>query len=878
MVSSQLFVNESGGRRVIPGHDTPSAPPDLPFTPLRLAEADARLDRAVRAGNGHTVLVCAPAGSGKTVLVADWIRRRHANTPVGWVGLGDAAADPDRLWPAVADALRLPVVSRPNAVPDTPVDDAAALLSALAARPGRTVLVIDDAHLINDPLTLSGLEYFVEHAPRQLITVVLGRYDPPIRWHALEMTARLTRVSAPELRFDESHTAALLAQHDCRLTASELSGVHELTCGWAGLVRIAAIDLAARTGDRETAIAALAQGPRAVADFLVGELLTTLPAEAREFLLATAVPDSFCAELAAVLAGPAAARMLEHLLRNNFPVEVTAHDGVLWYTYHPMLRTYLLAEAGRADPDRIAELHRECAGWFVATALLPAALRHVLAEPGHPALPGFVRAHGPRMVFDGNGAALFRALDHIDAPADDPFVLLLRTADAIEHGDVVQATALRELIAERPQRDSVFVPPELLRPFTLAVVHDVTAGTTDAPGPVPPVPPATGHLDLDCYIALQIATAHTFAADAGQRGEPGLRHALALSERAGLHRLTLHALTRLAMAAGLGGSLALMRERAFRAVAFADHHRLHDTASLAHARVMVALMAYLQADDHYLQAAEILPRTTRLDGSTAPASGWHADVLAHLFTFDTAPDRHAVADTLRNAMHRLLEETPVPATTGGLLAHVTWALLRLRRHDTAQQLLDRAVTTLGRLPETTLVEAALADYHHRSTATVELIEPLLRQEENLHPVSAVHAWLLRAAADHRLDRSTAAYEALHRALALAYTDRLIRPFLDVPGTLGLLDQFVGRFGHLDEFVDTIRHRPRTRATARLPHLTDTELAVLRQLPSGMTTHSLAADMGVSINTVKTHLRGIYHKLGVRTRADAIAHGRNFGLI
>ncbi|MFJ1455420.1 LuxR C-terminal-related transcriptional regulator [Nocardia sp. N2S4-5] len=875
MVSSQLFVNESGGLRVIPGHDTSCAPPDLPFTPLRLTEADARLDRAVRAGNGHTVLVCAPAGSGKTVLVADWIRRRHANTPVGWVGLGDAAADPARLWPAVADALRLPVVSRPNTVPDTPVDDAAALLATLADRPGRTVLVIDDAHLITDPLTLSGLEYFVEHAPRHLITVVLGRYDPPIRWHALDMTARLTRVTAQDLRFDESHTAALLAQHDCRLTAAELSGVHHLTCGWAGLVRIAAIDLAARTGDRETAIAALAQGPRAVADFLVGELLTTLPADARDFLLATAVPDSFSAGLADTLAGPAAARTLERLLRNNFPLEVTAHDGALWYTYHPMLRTYLLAEAGRADPDRIAELHRDCAAWFVTAGLLPSALRHVLAEPGRPALAEFVRAHGPRLVFDGNGAALFRALDHLDAPADDPFVLLLRAADAIEHGDVVQAAALRELIAERPHRNSVFAPPDLLRPFTTAVVHDVVSGAT---GAVPPVPPATGHLDLDCYIALQVATAHTFSADAGQPGEPGLRHALALSERAGLHRLTLHALTRLAMTAGLGGSLGLMRERAFRAVAFADNHRLHDTASLTHARVMVALMAYLQADDHYLHTAEILPRTTRLDGSTAPASGWHADVLAHLFGFDTDPDRHAAADTLRDTMHRLLDETPVPATTGGLLTHVAWALLRLRRHDTAQQLLDRAVTALGRLPETTLVEAALADYHHRSTATVELIEPLLRQEQRLHPVSAVHAWLLRAAADHRLDRPTAAYEALRRALALAHTDRLIRPFLDVPGTLGLLDQFVGRFGHLDEFVDIIRHRPRARAAAQAPHLTDTELAVLRQLPSGMTTHSLATDMGVSINTVKTHLRGIYHKLGVRTRADAIAHARTFGLI
>ncbi|WP_156959421.1 LuxR C-terminal-related transcriptional regulator [Nocardia sp. BMG51109] len=855
-------------------------PPVLAFVPLRMTCAQAALERATRAANGHTVLVCAPAGCGKTVLVADWLHRRRlsdaSDTTVGWVNIGALATDTTRLWPAVSAALGLSAGPRASAIPDTPVDEAAAVISALSARTGSAVLVLDDAHLSTDPLMLAGLEYFVEHAPPSLTVVVVGRFDPPLRWHALEMTARLTRITGHDLALTETHIAELLAQHDCRLTDADLATVHRLTRGWAALVRIAAIHLAAHTDDRATSIAALAQSPRAVADFLVGELLTTLSPEAREFLLTTAVPTSFSVELAEELTGTTAARTLDLLLRNNFPLEATAHDGALWYTYHPMLRTYLLAETARTRPGRTVAIHRACAHWFTAAAMLPDALDHVLAEPDHPTLTTFVRDHGPRMVFSGNGAPLLRHLDALDAAANDPFVLALRIADALERADLVQAAGLRDLVDEMPSSHSVFAASNLVRPFADAVGYEVDLATgRGITAPPPPTP--TGHRDIDCYIALAAAGTHTL--EPGTRhGESQLRHALALAEQAGLPRLTLDALTRLALSAGLTGSLTLMRERAVRAVVFADDHDLNHTIALVQARLMIALMAYLQGDNDCLRTVDIVPSARQLDGSTAPAPGWHADVLTHLFAFDTAPDRHTVADTLRARMDRLLDETPIPATTGGLLIQVAWAMLRIRRTEPARRMLDRAVAALGRLPETVLVEAALAQDGHRYAAAVELIAPLLADDERLHPVSAVHARLLHASACHRLDRPAAAYEALHRALALAGADRLVRPFLDVPGAMELLDQYIGRFGHLDEFADTIRHRARAHTDTRVPSLTDTELTVLRQLPSGMTTSSLATDMGVSINTVKTHLRGIYHKLGVRTRADAIAHARTLGLI
>ena len=867
--------------------DSAYMPPLLPFVPLRMTGAQTTLERATRTagreGNqrGHTVLVSAPAGSGTTVLMADWLHRRHDDATVGWVDIASLAGDTARLWPAVSAALDLSTGLRAGAIPDTPVDEAAAVVSALSTDAtlstdaGPSVLVLDDAHLITDPLMLAGLEYFVEHAPPSLTTVVAGRFDPPLRWHALEMTARLTRLTGHDLALDVPQVAALLAQHDCHLTDTELATVHRLTRGWAALVRIAAIHLAATPGDRATVLAGLVHTPRAVADFLVDELLTTLTPETREFLLTTAVPTSFSTELATELLGPTATNTLDMLLRNNFPIECGTRDGALWYTYHPMLRTHLLAEAARTDPRRTGAVHRACAGWFTTAAMLPSALDHVFGEPGHPGLTDFVRIYGPRMVFEGNGTPLLRHLDALDI-ADDPFVRTLRIADAVERADLVQATALREVADEVSQQDSAFVPPNMLLPFVDAVGYEVDMATGRRLT-TPATHSPTGHRDLDCYVCSATATAHTLRPGTRRDGDPALRHALVLSEQAGLHHITARTLTRLALSAGLNGSLLLMRERATRAVGFAVDHDLEHTATLVQARLLVALTDYLRGENEGLRTFDIVPVARQLDGSTAPASGWHADLLAHLLTVDTVPDRHGVAETLRAGMDRLLDEDPNPELTAGLLLQVGWVLLRLRKAESTRRMLDRAVAVFGRLPETILVEAALAQDNRRYAAALDLIAPLL-DDDRLPPVSATHARLLYASACHHLDRPSAAYEALHRALVLAEADRLVRPFLDVPGVRELLDQFVGRFGHLDEFAESIRHSARARTDAHAPPLTDTELTVLRQLPSGMTTNSLAADMGVSINTVKTHLRGIYHKLGVRTRADAIAHARTLGLI
>ncbi|WP_175647932.1 LuxR C-terminal-related transcriptional regulator [Nocardia donostiensis] len=862
-MSAQQPLAQVEASRVRAGTDgiAGTAPPRLSFTPLGVG-AGRLLDRAA-AEPGQVVLLCGAAGTGKTTVLADWARRRGGRIPeldIRWLALTRGTNEATQLWQAIGACLGLPAAARTWGPVDS-IGAAGNLIEQLTARRIPTALVIDNAHLLTDPLALAGLDYFLEHAPPTLTPILSARFDPPLRWHALAVSGRLLRIGAAELALRERQTATLLRQHGCRLTAAELAVVTRLTQGWAALVRLAAIYLSAHPGDRATALAALARPPHQVADFLVGELLTVLPVDTLRFLLVTSVPAAFTPSLAAELGEPEAARILDSLERINFPIEVTAADGQLWYAYHPMLRTYLRAELRRRRPWQLPGLHRAAARWYLAGGRRTAALPHVLAD-SDTQLPPFLREHGAHMVFDGAGAALFDQLDHLDRVpdlADDPYVWLLRGADAVERGDIPAATAYLELIRVRDGQSSAIVPDTWLRPFARAVS---TAAGEQAGTGLDDLVPSTGHPDLDCYLALYAGACRVLRR-AG--GEPDLHRAMALADQAGLPRLGLRAHTLLAVSAGLHGGISTMGERARRALARAGTPDLAGLPEAGHAAAMVALAAHLRGE-RYHQAPE----------SEAHSAGRHARVIARLIGFDAAADRHESGESLRTDMHRLLDTSP--ATSAGLLAPVVRSLLRLHAKDPARRLADHAADVLGETAEVAVARATLSEYQHRPAVTVSLLQPWLTESEQLHSVTAVTAWLLHASACDRLDRPAKVYDALRCALERAAVDRLIRPFLETAGTPELLDTHTGRFGHHDRLADTIRALARVGRTTTEVRLTETELTVLRQLPSGRTTQLVAGDLGVSINTVKTHLRGIYHKLGTASRAEAIDRARRLGLL
>ncbi|MFE1595583.1 LuxR C-terminal-related transcriptional regulator [Nocardia sp. NPDC058705] len=838
--------------------------PELSFAPVRCNEAFARLDRA-RAAAGHTVLLCGPAGSGKTVVLVDWVRRR-CSARLAWLTVADRpGADP---MAEIARTLYPATDSVPTGVLCTPMDRAADLVAAMGdIEP--TVLVLDNAHLLTDPLQLAGLEYLLTHLPAQVTALIASRFDPPLRWHTLDLSGRLTRIGAPELALSRERVAQLFAQHGCRLDDADLAAVQSLTRGWAALVRISAIWVSTNGTDRDTALAALARPAHAVADFLVAELLASLPPATLEFLLATAVPAQFCLPMAEDLVGDDAARILDELLRANFPLHTVAHSGELWHTYHPLLRAYLLAEAAYTRPERLPDCHRRVAAWFTAAAMPGSALEHVLAEPGARGLAAFLRDWGLRMVMEGNGHALLAAVENHSEP--DAFVRLLRAAVAVESGDIAAAEVYLEAAHVGPDSADAMVPAA----WVAALDHAVSAGVAvlvgDSSSVRWPLPPATGQPDLDCYAALHCGIAEIYGGDLDS-GTTSVRHAIVHSEQVGLGRCAVRARTAVAVAAGLAGRIGELRALAAQAIDCAHHYELTGSSDAASARVIAAFAAYQQGLD-FEQPLQSLPWGVA-DETMVPAPVRQAAIMTGVLMFDTAADRSAAAVALGKQLQRLLEESPTLHGTGELVTDVLWLLLRVQAKADAQQLIDHATRALGRTPELAVAEAGLACYAHRPAIVLTLLEPALAGE-SLSSRSRVAAWLLVAVAADRLDRPRKVDEAYEQALAHAATEQLTRPFLDVPAAAELFTRIGARFGQYAALLDRIRaHRG---ATAGAPQLTDTELVVLRQLPSGMTAASIATDLGVSVNTVKTHLRGIYQKLGVNARAEAIAQARALGL-
>ncbi|WP_067722508.1 LuxR C-terminal-related transcriptional regulator [Nocardia yamanashiensis] len=855
--------------------------PRLAFAPIPRRDLLDELDAVAETPDGSVLLVRSPVGTGKTAVLAQWAararRQRGARRRVAWLTVDQQS--PATLWQQLR--TRLGFVNPAHGPFDTPLAAADALAGALAECGERALIVLDDAHLITDPPTLAAVEHLLLHAPPTVMIVVAGRFEPPIRWHLLELSARLRRWGAIDLAFSAAETRRLCGDQGCELADAELATLLELTRGWPALVRLSAVYLTARQDDSAAALTALARLPASIADLLAAELIDTLSPDLRMFLTYTSVPAEFTEQLADELVGGGAGHRLQELERSNFPLTSVVRGTEIRFAYHPMLRAYFRAELDRLGPDLAAELHLRTSLHLQSTREPEAALPHVLAMPNRQPLLAFLREHALHLTISGHGASLFEALTAIDpALPADPYLRWLRVVDALVHGDTGAARAHFEAMRERPDDQESLASAEMRTALAAAVTCElaVTTGLALDDRFVADALPATGHADLDGYARIETATALVVRGDLAA-GEERLRQGLAVAELSAQPRLRVRALTRLSVSAALAGAVTTTRQRAEHALELARTHALLDTPEAVQATALAAFGAYVQGDPAENEAiARTLAEHTLLDGSLGATGGWQAHLIGSLVAFDTADNKIEAADRLRHSFVRVLDTSPVPATSAGLIALVVWPLLRVRETYEAQLLIEQSRTALGDSPEIAIARAALAETAHRSRGVLELVDPVLAEEVPLHPVHRVTAWLLHAAAHHALDDVTRARDGVEHGLRQAAAERIARPFLEVPGALTLLDRFTGSFGRYDAFATRLRHHPLARRRTGHSTLTGTELKVLRQLPSGRTMQQIADDLGVSINTVKTHLRAIYAKLGTNSRVAVLGAARSSGLL
>jgi LuxR family maltose regulon positive regulatory protein len=846
----------------------PPAPPnDLVLRP--------RLHEALSAGvQGTLTLVSAPPGAGKTVMVASWVSAGAAPGPVAWVSLDQGDADRHRFWRLVAAALGVGVALPRRRDPSVTLD---AVRHALARREEPVVLVLDDLHEVDHCEVAADLDRLLAQAPPALRLVLVTRQDPPLRLPRLRLSGGLSEIRQNDLAFTEHEAAHLLKRAGAALSSHETSLLWRRTEGWAAALRLAALSLRDHP-EPEAHVASLSASDRTLADYLVGELLDRQPPDLRTFLLRTSIVDALTGDLAdALTEGDGGAARLADLVRRNAMVTPLGGSGG-WFTYHPLLRELLRAELSAQRPDERRPLHRRAAAWLAAHGREREALRHARAADDSDLVARIVRDRWTELVVEGELGTVRELVDRVPAErlAADPEIALAGMAAHLATGRLGRAEELLELAATSlpthpGARLAALHAAARLYHRRLAggdVVTELQALRELARKP---------HDDpvIQALLLVVLGVSELWAAP-HEEAIDALEAAVAAAVAERRRFLEIVAGGHLALALAFDGRTRQAAEQAEEVIALAacTGHDSGPAGAAAHLALAAARREWLDGAG----AARALDLAEAALRDSPERDLYLVLALERSRLLLDAGQPGAAATALRVG-HFRLGGHPVPsATRAALRAHDARVLLALGEGERARAALEPPDT-----PELAVVRARVLLLDENPAGALECLSG--RSPIGGPATARVEADVLRAVArDALLDHEGAA-AAIERALDTAESHDLRRCLLGTgPGLLAVLHRHVrGGTAHgalAAELVTVLEGGSAGHAVPPLlaEVLTERELAILRYLPTIMSNQEIARQLYVSVNTIKTHLKQIYRKLGVASRRDAIDRARELHLL
>ena len=415
------------------------------------------------------ILVCAPAGFGKTALLAGWARRD--DRPVAWLSLDAGDNDPARFWRhavAALDRARPGTGERVGTLLGSPAPASfeglvTALINELAAQPGQDelLLVLDDYHLIDAQQVHEPLLFLLEHLPPGVHLVLASRSDPPLPLARLRAAGQLAELRGSDLRFTAEEAAALLRESvGDVLPAAAVAALAARTEGWAAGLQLAGLSLRGRA-DVAGFVAAFSGTYRYVLDYLTDEVLEGQTGQVREFLLETSVLDRLSGGLCDAVTGRSGGQvMLERVERANlFLVPLDEVRG--WWRYHHLFADLLRARLQQQQPGRVAGLHQNAAAWYEEHGLADDAVRHALAAGDATWAARLIERHFDEIFWPGERATVERWLSALPAGlvGSRPRLCLVRSILALAGGDIEGAGPLLDA-AERGVTDAAEEPFE----------------------------------------------------------------------------------------------------------------------------------------------------------------------------------------------------------------------------------------------------------------------------------------------------------------------------------------------------------------------------------------------------------------------------------
>lgn len=900
-----------------------------PFTRPELV-ARPRLQQLIAQGlRGPLTLITAPAGFGKTTLVAACMAT--CGMPVAWLSLDKDDNQAERFLRYLVAALQAAdgaigsqaaqmLTASPPMPPEAVLTN---LVNDLDSTGRELALALDDYHFISNQAVHGLVTLLLDHQPGSFHLVIATRADPPLPVARLRARSRTVELRAADLRFTEAEAVQFLNDvMGLSLDAGAVALLEERTEGWIAGLQMAALSMQGRDAERVASLVRQFAGThRFIMDFMLEEVLGREPEEVQAFLLQTALLNRLCGPLCDAVTGISGGQaMLEQLERRNLFV-VPLDDERRWYRYHHLFADLLQARLYQSGRDRVAQLLSRAADWCEQAGQVGEAVSYALTAPDYERAADLVARHWGEAASNGEIETVWswlKALPEDTVRNSAPlsvaccWVLWLRgQVGAIEAHLVDAERALgepgRSKGTEGDTTDFAALPAQLtaLRSF-VARYHDDMETARDlaerAPGLLPADLPPPVDAQLRALSFLALASACDGAGDL-ERAVDAYTETIRWSRRSasatGVAGITYRLVGALRVLGRLRAADAACRE----ALA---HMQAHGMARLPAAGILHVAMAEVlverneldAAEVHLAQGIELGKRSGRLDAVRNAAY-----VLSRLRL--ARQDADGALAAVREAEAASGEPLP-PLASADLLALRSRILVHRGALGEAARCAEDAVRLAGRDRGQTGAAAALAAsrvHQARSkpdAVVADLTRSLAAAEASGRLGTAIELLILRSLARVRHGDTHAAEADLERALALAEPEGYVRVFVDEGEPMAqLLRKLASRpprstesGGCSAEYLATLlaafgapggralpsgAERAGRHATLIEP-LSERECQVLRLMAEGLTNEQIAARLIIALGTVKAHVHNISGKLGAQNRAHAVARAEELDLL
>ncbi len=875
------------------------------------------VERLQRGADRALTLISAPAGFGKTTVLAQW--SAESGTPVAWLSLEPEDNDPTRFLSYLIAALQtldaqlgmtaLAMLHTPQPAPPETV--LAMLVSDVISRGGgEFALVLDDYHVLTAEPIQRGMTFLLEHLPPQMHLVLATRADPPLPLARLRAQGQLTEVRTADLRFGATEVSAFLQTvMGLNLEASAITSLEQRTEGWIVGLQLAALSLQGRV-DASAFLAAFTGSHRYVLDYLSDEVLARQPAPVQKFLLHTSILGRLSGSLCnAVTAQEGSQAMLEALYRANLFV-VALDDERGWYRYHHLFAQVLRRHLQQTEPTLMPILHQRASAWYEQHDLPIEAVQHALAIPDAKLAARLIEPIALPVAFQGQIDTVLGWLNALPETLvrTRPF-LCVYYARLLTYTN--QLEAAEELLQEAEQgiQEEVSASQaQIILGWVLDNRADITLFSGDIPQAI-----SLAHQVLALLSEAQVfprasALATTICAylvtgDVTSDTEHAVAAAVAFIRTSGNLFATVSSMTLLARLHVLQGRLRQAAAAYAQVVQVIPRPEVLQTAfsSLFYYFGLGDLLREWNdldaAEQHLAQGMALVKETLTVEpfvailGYTAlarlqQARGNSREALASLDALEHLAKRRHFFPHLMPQVAAIRAQLEL--AQGDLAPAIRWAdTSRLSAQDE-----DLRYPREGEY--LALVRVRIAQGRDDPTApflqnAMRLLDRLQASAEPKARLGSVlEILVLRALALEAQGDQTSAFSTLERVLVLAAPEGYIRLFVDEGTPMSALLRRAHARSRVPGYVTTLLSAFGEQNLSDLPltsprpgplaePLTERERDVLRLLLAGASNREIARRLVLSVNTVKRHVYNLCGKLGVQSRAQAIIRARSLNL-